>query len=323
MGLSASAIIVNWNGDKWLPECLATLREQEAGLREIIVVDNGSSDGSRSVARAHGARWISMRRNIGLAPALNAGARAATGEALLFLNNDMRFDRRFVGCLLAPLSDPGVFASDALQYDWEGRRVVHWACRLEDAAAGETSHRPFYGAWINQYRVRHVVDVALASAAAMMVRREMFEQIGGFDDLLPINYEDLDICLRAWSRGWRTVFTPHAVCWHHVSASSESRAGHAAIVRGIVIGRLRCALKFATVRGIALTWIPIPVGDGGPSASEIRRLFGTGPRALCSGGAYAMRTLPVTLRQRAALASRPWDRLPFPPSGEYESGQKD
>lgn len=76
----ASAIIVNWNGAEHLRSCLPSLREQSYEPLEIIVVDNASSDDSRAVAEQHGARWLPLAQNLGLAPAMNRGAAIARGE---------------------------------------------------------------------------------------------------------------------------------------------------------------------------------------------------------------------------------------------------
>jgi glycosyltransferase involved in cell wall biosynthesis len=126
-----SVIIANWNGAHHLRICLPSLLAQTHRALEIIVVDNGSSDDSLAVVEKHHARWLPLRENVGLAPALNRGVQVATGDFLLFVNNDMRFDLRFVDALLGPLlQDDSVFASDGMQYDWNGAKGVHLATRL-------------------------------------------------------------------------------------------------------------------------------------------------------------------------------------------------
>jgi len=97
-----SAVIVNWNGAAHLRICLPSLRAQSYKEREIIVVDNGSSDDSEEVAKAFHVKWLPLRENIGLAPALNRGAAIARGDFLLFVNNDMRFDPEFVATWRLP-----------------------------------------------------------------------------------------------------------------------------------------------------------------------------------------------------------------------------
>lgn len=261
MEADVSAIIVNWNGEEWLSTCLSSLREQTLSLREIIVVDNGSTDGSAVIGTIFGVRWLQLPTNQGLALALNKGAQIARGNVLLFLNNDMRFDGRFVESLFNVLDrQADVFACDALQYDWNGHRVVHWACLLESMSRGDITHGPFHGAWINQYSTESVKEVALTSAAAMMVRRDLFDELGGFDDRLPMGYEDLDLSLRAWARGWRSVFVPSAICWHHVGASTTREGSNGFGFQGTILGKLITSLKFASSSDVFWTWLTISMG---------------------------------------------------------------
>lgn len=252
-----------------------------------------------------------MPQNVGLAPALNAGGHIARGDVLLFVNNDMRFDDRFIESLVTPMySDHRVFACDALQYNWEGQRIVHWACRLEHKPGGDIAHSPYHGTWITQYRATDLVSVAVTSAAAMMVRRDMFNTLGGFDPHLPMGYEDLDICLRAWNKGWRSVFVPTAICWHHVSASTGKQTGSAMSFRGTVIGKLTCSVKFAPLLDVLFTW---SIACGG-SAKDIlkRRWNGAGLSMRWSGILYTARRLPALLEERTILRRGQRIQVPFP-----------
>src|ERR1700733_6716055 len=114
---TVSVIIVNWNGADHLRTCLPSLAGQSHRPHEIIVVDNNSSDDSVAVAQSFGAHWLPLGHNIGLAPAMNRGATIATGEFLLFVNNDMRFDPNFIASLVAALqSDENLFAAGGMQF---------------------------------------------------------------------------------------------------------------------------------------------------------------------------------------------------------------
>jgi|GEM_PF-1463705 GT2 family glycosyltransferase len=251
-----SAIIVNWNGAGDLATCLPGLKEQSVRPFEIIVVDNGSSDASKATAQQQGVRWLPLERNHGYAPALNRGAAAAVGNVLLFLNNDMRFHCDFVHELCGELmKDESVFAADALQYDWEGKEKVHLATalslkRLEDGLTVETVP----GLFIRQTAPEGPRPVLMASGANIMVRKDMFEALGGFDERMRAGHEDTDICWRAWMRGWKTIFVPSAVCWHRVSRSSRTMEGSAVRIRGTLEGRLIFATKLLPRRYAAAAW---------------------------------------------------------------------
>src|SRR5271163_1717843 len=126
-----SVIIVNWNGAQHLRICLPSLLSQSSTPFEIIVVDNRSSDDSAEVAKSYSVRWLPLKENLGLAPALNRGTKIAEGELLLFVNNDMRFDPGFVSALLKPFErDDEIFATDGMQFSWDGTSRGHLAARL-------------------------------------------------------------------------------------------------------------------------------------------------------------------------------------------------
>src|SRR6516165_5085746 len=132
-----SVIIVNWNGAEHLRVCLPSLWSQSFSPLEIIVVDNCSSDCSAEVARSAGVRWLPLESNLGLAPALNRGAKIASGDLLLFVNNDMRFEREFI-------------ATDGMQFNWAGTIRVHLAARLTTASRGQDSCELVPGLYFHQ-----------------------------------------------------------------------------------------------------------------------------------------------------------------------------
>jgi len=78
----------------------------------------------------------------------------------------------------------------------------------------------------------------MASAACMMVRTTFFQQLGGFDDRLPLGYEDVEICWRAWVQQRKTLYIPNAICWHRIGGSGGSLEGARFGFRGVLKGRL-------------------------------------------------------------------------------------
>jgi GT2 family glycosyltransferase len=252
-----SVIIVNWNGAKHLRLCLPTLASQSMRSLEIIVVDNRSADDSEEVARSFQARWLALENNLGLAPALNRGAAIARGDLLLFVNNDMRFAPGFVAALVEPLeNEEEIFATDGMQFNWDGTVQGHLATRLTNVRPRQDSFTELVpGLYFYQQEVTEKTAVFMASAACMMVRRALFERLGGFDDRLPLGYEDAEICWRAWIHGWKTVYVPGAICWHRVGGSSRSLEGARYNFRGILKGRVLLATKLLPLRYAVRTWI--------------------------------------------------------------------
>jgi len=265
-----SVIIVNWNGEEHLRLCLPSLAAQSFKSLEIIVVDNRSSDDSSKVARSLGARWLPLEENLGLAPALNRGAAIARGDLLLFVNNDMRFDPGFVAALAAPLErDEEIFATDGMQFDWDGTVRGHLATRLTNVSPKRDSSTELVpGLYFYQQEQTEESPVFMASAACMMVRRTLFEKIGGFDDRLPLGYEDVEICWRAWVHRRKILYVPTAICWHRVGSSVGSLEGARFSFRGILKGRLLLATKLLPARYAFRTWLVSTVG----LAKDIGRL---------------------------------------------------
>jgi GT2 family glycosyltransferase len=262
MNGSVSAILVNWNGADHLRICLPSLRAQSYKELEIIVVDNGSCDDSEGVAKAFEVKWLPLKGNIGLGPALNQGAAIASGEYLLFVNNDMRFAPDFVAALVDPLrQDREIFATDGKQFFWDESGPGHAATRLRKTKSKQDSEVELVpGLYFSLVNEMESTPVFMASAACMLARKSIFDEIGGFDRRLPLGYEDAEICLRAWIRGWKTVYVPNAVCWHRVGASGKSLAGARYNFRGILRGRVVLATKLLPVRYAVMTWIVSTAG---------------------------------------------------------------
>jgi len=253
---SVSAIIVNWNGAAHLRICLPSLLAQSHKSLEIIVVDNGSRDDSEEVTRQFRAKWFPLKENIGLAPALNRGAEIASGDYLLFINNDMRFDPGFVAALVDQLNrDNEIFAADGKQFFWDGSGPGHAATRLTSERSNEIPQVELVpGLYFYLADESESTPVFMASAASMLVRKSLFDKIGGFDTRLPLGYEDAEICLRAWIHGWKTIYVPSAICWHRVGSSGRSPEGARFNFRGVLKGRVLLATKLLPTRYARKTW---------------------------------------------------------------------
>jgi GT2 family glycosyltransferase len=265
-----SVIIVNWNGAEHLRLCLPSLASQTFKSLEIIVVDNCSSDDSAEVARSFRVGWLPLASNLGLAPALNRGASVASGDLLLFVNNDMRFDPGFVAALVEPLErEEEIFATDGMQFNWDGTIQAHMAARLTNVPPRRDSSTELVpGIHFYQQEKSEKSSVFMASAACMMVRRTFFEKLGGFDGRLPLGYEDVEICWRAWVHGWKTLYVPSAICWHRVGGSVRSLDAQRFGFRGVLTGRLLLATKLLSTRYAFRTWLISTLG----LAKDITRL---------------------------------------------------
>lgn len=213
--------MLNYKTPDLLRIAIPSLQKQTFSERmEIVVADNGSGDESVAVARELGARVVEVGWNAGFAIGNNAGASAARGKYLFFVNTDMRFDERCVERLHDRLeSEELLFGADVMAWDWEGTKATHGATRLAPGS---------FRSWFPGTSVEFVSQwtrpeyVPWGGAGNIMVRARMFRELGGFDPTFFLECEDLDLCWRAWMRGWPTAFVPDAILWHMGGGTTDS-----------------------------------------------------------------------------------------------------
>ncbi len=217
-----TVVIPNLDGRDVLPDCLASLAEldYERDRLEVVLVDNGSSDGSVELVRQRfpSVRVVQHAKNLGFAAACNAGARAAKGaEVVVFLNNDMRFEQEFLLELVAPIVRGECAASTAKILGWDGRTI-------DTSGTGTTflgiAVQPGYGA---PPRPEHDVPrkTLFPCGGAMAIDAGVLRDVGGFDEEYFAYYEDLDLGWRMWVLGHEIHYTPTALCYHHHSHTSK------------------------------------------------------------------------------------------------------
>ena len=230
----ASVVVVNWNAGTALLECLASLEAEGTGVRETILVDNASGDGSLAAARARApwARVIETGANLGFAQGANRGAAAASGDVLVFLNPDACVLPGAVGALAqALLAVPAAGVAGGGLVDPRGRwqpaaaRFGPVRHLLLDTTLGRLASR----------RRRRPYAVDWVYGTFMAVRRDLFLQLHGFDPAYFCYGEDMDLCHRAARLGARTICVPAARAIHGGSPSARRRFGdgrEAAVVQG-------------------------------------------------------------------------------------------
>ncbi|MCP3678291.1 MAG: glycosyltransferase family 2 protein [Deltaproteobacteria bacterium] len=217
-----SVIIVNWNGLKFLKGCLRTLLLQSFSDFETIVVDNGSVDGSVAFIRDSylTVKVIENSENRGFATANNQGLGVARGRYVAFLNNDTEVDREWLSNLAVSAEssppDVGMWApkilslDDRATIDSVGGLLISTCCIAKGRGRGERDKGQYDG----------VSYVFIPSACSAMYRREMIDDVGGFDEEFFAYCEDTDLGMRARLRGWKTCSVPKAVVYHHYSGTA-------------------------------------------------------------------------------------------------------
>lgn len=212
-------MIPNWNGIVHLPACLDSLRAQTYPQLEVIVVDNGSTDGSQALVaeRYPVVRLLALGRNLGLTGGNNAGFRAARGEILVSLNNDTEAVPDFVAALAAALAEhPEAGMAAAKMRLFDRRRILHSAgdgYRVDGIPFSRGVWQPDEG----QFDEPGWVFGGCGGAVAY--RRAMLDAVGLFDESFFMYCEDVDLNWRAQLAGWRCWYTPEAVVYHKLSAT--------------------------------------------------------------------------------------------------------
>jgi len=216
----ASVVIVNWNGRQFLPDCLDSLRAQTCTDCEVIVVDNGSSDGSLELLAAS-YPWVQvvpLEKNTGFAGGNNAGFAVARGTYVITLNNDTRVEPDWLAELIAPAQANqavGMVASricswdDPDQVDSLGVAV----CR-DGMSRGNRRLQRF-----SSLSIGKTEEIFIPSACAALYRRKMLDQIGFFDEDFFAYCEDTDLGLRGRVAGWLALLARDAVVYHRYSSS--------------------------------------------------------------------------------------------------------
>jgi len=232
-----------------LLECLDSVARasERLGHRvEVIVVDNASDDGSAASVRSRhpAAVVIENGANLGFSPAVQQGINAARGEWLLTLNNDTTVADDALVRLHAVAEAAGARVGMlAAQMRFAGRPGIVNSAGLEIDGLGVATDR-LLGTSVQDGGSAEPVPVLGASAGAAMYRREMLEDVGGFDTTFFAYLEDADLAWRAASAGWSALYVPTAVVWHHHSATSIHRSDVKLFLTGR--NRVRMIAKNAT-----------------------------------------------------------------------------
>ncbi|HTR76428.1 MAG TPA: glycosyltransferase family 2 protein [Solirubrobacterales bacterium] len=219
--VSAAIYIPNFNGERWLPRTLQSLRGQTERL-DVVVVDNGSSDGSAAAARADFPEVTVMElgENVGFGPALNRAVAAHPAEAIVLLNNDVECEPGFCAALLAALDDGVEMVAGVLLKEREPGLI--------DSAGVVADHTLMGFDFMQGEPVAALAgapDPLGPTGGAGLYRRAAWEAVGGFDERIFLYYEDLDLALRIGAGGGRCRLAADARALHAYSASLGAGSG--------------------------------------------------------------------------------------------------
>ncbi|MBI4790649.1 MAG: glycosyltransferase family 2 protein [Chloroflexi bacterium] len=298
-----SVIIPNFNGMRLLPVCLDALRRQTLQNFETIVVDDGSTDGSRELlAREYPeVRVAALETNRGFVRAVNEGIRAARGDVVVLLNNDTEADAHWLEeIVLAFHRNPraGMVACKLRLFD--RRDHIHSAGDFY-GVDGIPGNRGVWEQDCGQYDDARGVFGACGGAGAY--RKTMLDEIGLFDEALVANLEDVDLSWRARLAGYACAYAPRAIVYHMISATGGGAYG------SFLVGRntLWVLAKNYPAALWKKHWRQIVRAQWQITRDALRNIRGAAARARLRGQIAGLFGLPRWLRRRATVIRRATD----------------
>lgn len=249
-------IIPNYNGLAFLEPCLAALETQTCRDFEVLVVDNGSADGSAEWLRERQIPSLFLGKNMGFSGAVNAGIQSSRTPYVILLNNDTEVQPEYVAELLKEIeSSPRIFSVSPKMIQMHHRdlmddagdmySIMGWAYQRGVGQEIERYNRPCY--------------VFSACAGAAIYRRQIFNEIGYFDEIHFAYLEDIDIGYRAKIAGYYNRYCPTAVVYHVGSGTSGSKYNSFKVK---LAARNNVYLNYKNMPVLQLLLNSIPIGLG-------------------------------------------------------------
>ncbi|WZL73642.1 glycosyltransferase [Clostridiaceae bacterium 35-E11] len=224
-----SFIIVNFNGKEHLKDCFNTIFNQNypKDKIEIIMVDNGSEDGSIDYVEKNfpTIRIIRNSTNEGFAKPNNDAAKIAKGKYLALINNDMRLDKNWLNEMIDTLEKA---KTEDEKYVCVGSKILNWDGTKLDFAGGSINfyghgYQYDFGIDIKEANKKYNEDrdILFACGGAMLIEKDIFLNIGGFDEDYFAYFEDVDLGWRLWILGYKVKFCSKSICYHKHNSTSK------------------------------------------------------------------------------------------------------
>ncbi len=216
-----SAVVPTHNLKEVLLECVESIFNQNYPNLEAIIVDNASTDGtSEAVGKTFPqAKLIRTPKNLGVTGGVNAGVEKAAGDYVWLVDHDNILECNMLSEMVSLAgSDPAIGIVVPKILYWENKDVIWAAGTAVNLFTGENISRE--GKDVGQYEKIEEVQIAPAN---FLVKKEVFDRIGLYDDVFFVSYEDADFSLRARNAGFKIVYTPKAVCYHKFPLLDKKR----------------------------------------------------------------------------------------------------
>lgn len=229
--LRASIIVLSWNKKELLKDCLDALQsavDYDGEDHEIILVDNGSTDGTQDYVRTHypRIRIVELDRNYRFCRANNIGVKCAKNEIVVLLNNDVIVEQGFLRPLLKGFEHPDIFAVTSQIFNYDPSKIREETGKTFGTlvfGCVHVGHAPPNG----MDEQRDYVPVFYAGGGSSAYSRERFLALGGFNEIYNPGYvEDADLSYRAWKAGYRVLFCPNSKVIHKHRSTNATQLGN-------------------------------------------------------------------------------------------------
>ena len=230
--MDVSVIIVNYNTCRMTADCIESVRQKTSGISyEIILVDNGSTDGSKEFFEEfEGIKYIYSDENLGFGRANNLGAKQASGDYLFLLNSDTLLINNAIKILYDYINthqSVGVVGGNLVGLDSTERisfeRVFPGIYHTLNQYSKGVLNRLRFGKDVHYNHLVKPLKVAYISGADLMIRKSLFENIGGFDPVFFMYYEETELCYRVQSNHCHVVSVPDAMIVHMEGGTVEKQ----------------------------------------------------------------------------------------------------
>ena len=246
--MKVNVLILNYNGEKLIPECLPSIIEAKRASNndvKVTVIDNDSSDNSLDVLQAYVPEIDIIPHENQVYSSYNDIAQMLDDDVIIILNNDIKVERTFIDPLVSPFSeDDDIFFVSARCYSFDKSRYEG------DKARACIKWGIFEPCTIFKGYERAIEKSGHTfSAGVGAFDREKFVGLGGYDHIyLPGRYEDVDLCYRAWKTGWKGVYQPESVMYHKGAASFKKKYKEKQIFRTVFRNSIIFTVKNVTNR---------------------------------------------------------------------------
>jgi len=298
-----SIIITNYNGGQVFWDCLKSVEKIDYPNFEVVIVDDGSKDGS--CEKAKGSEWkgdfkfFKNKKNLGFAGANNRGLEESGGDYILLLNNDTKVDKNLLTKLVGRLEkDLSIGVAQAKI------RLMDKPTHLDNAGAfltrtGFLSHWGFGKKDGKEYMKER--EIFSAKGACMFIRRRVTDKLGLFDADYVSYMEETDFCWRVWLAGWRIIFYPETFIYHKVGFTFSKQFNPVVVNYNSFKNRMLMLFKCLETKNLFTIFLPHIFFVAGLGFYYLFTLQFSKAKMICDSFIWNLRHFPKAVKKRKEI----------------------